>query len=249
MTENWTEAEKDRYFAPGDSAYNDLSSPFDDETRDEYSTQSEFTLFDAPDYALFIRHTRTERGKEYEQKVASMLKAAALGAFKSGNIHDGCAIVHYGPSFAKKCGDLTDVSQGAAKAIDLLTTPDNPWVMFAAISVPFIMQLFRNHEQEARIVKKTWREERAERKRMKAEGLTSPREKNGKPFTVRLPFGRSFTVHVHIPTPRVILRVFYAQTKNPADLTTQVLSDTRLIKALEKEGIQFIKKRNPSDAG
>ena len=244
MTENWTEAEKEAYFAPGEADANDMP-PHDDQSRDDYSSQPEFTLFDAPDYALFIRHHRTDRGKEYEQKVASMLKATALASFRNGNVVDGCAVLHYGPAFAKKCGDLTDVSPGAAQAIDLLAVPDNPWVGFGLIAIPFMLQLFRNHQQQAQIVGQTFRERRAERKRAKAEGLTSSRQKRGRPVTLRFPFGRKLTFHIALPAPAFMANIMYAQTREPRDLARQVLSDERLVKALAKEGIQFTRKSEP----
>jgi len=244
MTDQWTEAEKDAYFAPGmdDSSESQPNPPIDDDTQSEYTA-----LFDAPDYALFIKHEQTPRGKEYEQKVASLLKAAALGGFKTGNVADACTILHYGPAFAKRCGDLTDISNGAAKAIDIITAPDNPWALFAITAIPFALQFFRNHEAEARIVKKTWREARAERKRAKAAGETPPK-REGRPVTIRLPFGRKLTVRVKLPTPAVFIKVFQAQTHEPRDLTNHVLSDPKLQKALAKQGIVFVMKRNPNSS-
>lgn len=250
MSETWTDAERDSYFAPEDGDYEEVSPPVtDDNYEEEYVTEddSDYSILDAPDYALFIKHKRTERGQEYEKRVASMLKAMALTAFRNGQMADGCAILHYGPSFAKKAGDLTDISPATAKAIDLLTTPDNPWVGFAAVGVPLLLQFFRNHEAEATTVKKTWREVRAERKRMKAEGLIPPK-REGRPFTLRIGKRSLFTVRVKFPTPKLVFYAFQSQTKHPRVLTDRVLSDPKLVRALEKEGITVIKKRNVPDA-
>lgn len=237
----WTEAERDSFFDPeaDTDAYmsdnDDYATPPPDDDDDESARNYE-SIFEAPDYAMFIKHEQTARGKEYEDKVKSMLKAVALTAFRNGNVVDGATVLHFGSSFAKAAGDLTDTSDNAAKAIDLLTAPDNPWVAFLAIGVPFAMQFFRNHEREAEVIGKTFKQRRQERKRAKAEGLTPPKEKQGTPITV----GRGrfkFTFRLHVPSPGIVLNVFRSQTHDPRQLAHDILSDEKLRKALAKQGI------------
>jgi hypothetical protein len=244
---NMTDTDDDvRYFNPlGDDPseddYHISDGPSeDDHMRDEYTAQS-FSLFDAPDYAQFIRHQQTSRGAEYQKKVESMLKAAALTCFRNGDAVDGATILHYGPSFAHKAGDLTDVSDNARRAIDMLTAPDNPWVMFAIAALPFGMQLFRNHEAEAsaaaKQVKQTRAEKREYKRRVRTGELPPPPPRKVKGITIHGPFGRKFTVRIPVPRPAVLINLLRSQTHEPAELATKVLSDPKLQKALAKQGI------------
>lgn len=232
MTDTWTEADKESYFAPdGFVNDDDYSAPPPND-----NTRSYNTIFDAPDYAAFVKHEQTNTAREYEEKVASMLKALALGAFKNGDIVDGATILHYGKPFAKTAGDLTDVSNGARRAIDLLTAPDNPWVVFVTTALPFAMQMMRNHEQTGSAVAKGWREARKERKRLKQEGRLPPKSE-GTPITIKGPFGRKLTFRIHLPRAAKVWNFFRAQTRDPVDLVTDVMSDEKLRKALAKQGI------------
>ena len=244
VTETWTETDKDRYFDPdGTDEYATDNDNYASPPDDDADTRNYESIFEAPDYAMFVKHDQTARGKEYEEKVKSMLKAVSLTAFRNGNVIDGATVLHYGSSFAKAAGDLTDTSDGAAKAIDILTAPDNPWIAFAAVAIPFGLQFFRNHEREAEVIGKSFRQRRQERKRMKAEGLTPPKEKTGTPITI----GRGrfkFTVRMHVPSPAVVLNVFRSQTHDPRQLAHDILSDEKLRKALAKQGITIKVQRN-----
>lgn len=239
MTDTWTEAEKDAYFNPDGVESESWETPPDDDMPRDYDT-----IFDAPDYATFVKKEQTQRSKEYERKIASMLKMIALHSFSTGNVADGATVLHYGPKFAKSAGDLTDVSDGAARAIDLMTAPDNPWVAFALLAIPFGLQFIRNHESEAEQVRKTWKQARAERKRAKREGLTPPK-RQGVPLTIRGPFGKKLTFRLPVPRPSVIAGVFRHQTHDPGDLAAYVLSDEKLVRALQKQGIRVTVRREP----
>lgn len=247
MTDTWTENERDAYFDPDADtdafASENDNYAFGPDDNDEGDQRNYESLFEAPDYATFVKHDQTARGKEYEEKVKSMLKAVSLAAFRNGNVVDGATILHFGSSFAKAAGDLTDTSDGAAKAIDLLTAPDNPWVAFLMVGAPFALQFFRNHEREAEVIGKTWKQRRQERKRMKTEGLTPPPKEKGTPVTI----GRGrfkFTVHMRMPSPTAVLNVFRAQTHDPRQLAHDILSDEKLRKALAKQGITIKVQRN-----
>jgi hypothetical protein len=245
VTDTWTEADADKFFVPdGADAYDTDDDGYSGTPPDDDDQRNYESIFEAPDYAMFIKHVQTPRGKEYEDKVKSMLKAVALTAFRNGAVVDGATVLHYGTTFAKAAGDLTDTSDGVAKAIDILTAPDNPWFAFAAVAIPFGMQFFRNHEREAEGISKTFRQRRQERKRMKAEGLTPPKaEKTGTPITI----GRGrfkFTVRLHMPSPAVVLNVFRSQTHDPKQLAHDILSDEKLRKALAKQGIVIKVQRN-----
>lgn len=252
MTDTWTETDRDNYFDPGtgeESADDNYASPPPPLDSPEYvaSDADKFTLFDAPDYVMLLKHARTARGREYGQKVASIMKMGALGALHSGNLVDGCTILEYGPKFAEKCGDLTDVSDNAARAIDMLTAPDNPWIAFAIIGTPFMLQLLRNHEAQAieasGIMRKTWRQRRAE-KRQRKNGELPQVERKGKPLTVRLPFGRSITLYVPWPGAHTFHRIVRMGTNEPTAVVEKVLSSEKLVKHLEKEGIVIMRKRD-----
>lgn len=240
MTDTWTEAEAEAYFRPDDDKYESDYPEGEPHTDTNYEA-----VFGAPDYASWVKVERTSRAREYEQKLNSILKMATLGALRNGNLADGATLIHHGPNFTRTLGDVTDVSDSAAKFIDVLTAPDSPWVFFFMAAIPFGMQLLRNHEREAKQVSKTWKQARAERKRAKKEGLTAP--PTGTPITVKGPFGRKFTFRVHFPRPSAFLGMFRAQTQEPASLTRDVFSDEKLRRALAKHDIQIIIRQDANE--
>jgi hypothetical protein len=131
-------------------------------------------------------------------------------------------------------GDLADADERFRKGLDLITTPANPYAMAAMVSIPFIAQLFRNHETELKEVPQTFRARRKYRKE-------HPEEFQTPEISVPV-FGRRFRfgLHVKIRNP---IKMFTAgvrsQTKEPNELIVRVFSDSRLRSALERQGIRI----------
>jgi hypothetical protein len=214
--------------------------PEDDYVEDEPSAVFDYgAIFDAPDFSSIVRGRRSAHAKQYESKVKSVLKSGTMGSLRSGNFADAATILHYGPGFAAAAGDLAAANERAAKAIDLITSPESPYVAFVLVSLPFFAQLFRNHEDtlkqipEARRVAKRRRREEKEA----ANGTATP----GKNVTMSLPFGRKVNFRVGFkfrPLARIKV-LFRVPTHDPAELTERVFSDPRLIEALRKQGVNI----------
>ncbi len=119
-------------------------------------------ILDAPEIGAFLKKTETARAKEYRGKVSSLLSTVMQARLGSPDgLPDVSAILQRGPATALRAGALADENESFRKAIDLITAPDNPAVMFALAAIPLVMQVFRNHEGQlqdaraSRAVKKT----------------------------------------------------------------------------------------------
>jgi len=186
-------------------------------------------ILDAPDYTSLIKPASTQRAKEYEQKVNSVLKEVLRYRLTPSGLPDAAAILTYGPSFAQRAGQLADHDPNAAKVLDMLTAPDSPWVMFVVAAIPFIGQVFRNHEAQIKAIPANARKTRAERK---AERSAQPRAEfriPGTKRTVKVPF------RIRLP-----LGVFRASTMEPVVLANHVFGNAEVRKHLTKAyGVKF----------
>jgi hypothetical protein len=196
-------------------------------------------IFNAPDYASFLKVRRTSVSREYEARTNSVLKSLMLGSLNAGNFPDAAAIIHYGPQFAKATGGLADSNDYARKAIDILTSPSSPVALFALAAVPMFTQLMRNHEAQLAEVPATFRERRRMRKAARLSGATIPK---GEPrFTIKIG-KRAIPIYLrmHVKGLSVLLSGFRAQTQPPDNLASRVFSDPELISVLEKQGIRLV---------
>jgi hypothetical protein len=196
-------------------------------------------IFNAPDYASFLKTRQTAVSREYTARTNSVLKALLISSLSAGDFADAAAIIHYGPQFAKATGGLADASDMARKAIDIFTSPSNPVALFALAAIPLVGQVFRNHEQQLAEVPATVRERRRERKAAKAAGIRPPQ---GAPrFTIKLG-KRSIPIYfrMRIKGLSVLLSGFRSQTQEPASLASRVFSDPDVISSLEKQGIRLV---------
>lgn len=221
----------------GDENTGDPGEFIPDDSTDDTTGGTYSSIFDAQDYALFIKKDQTKKSKDAEAKVKSVIKAGVLTSFKLNDPIDAATLLKYGSGFAKACGDLTDVSDGAQKAIDMLTVPDSPWIAFLAIGIPMTLQLLRNHEEAGTQVAQGFWAARKARKAAKKEGTQPPRKKLGHPVTINGPFGRKFTVHIPVPTPAIIGKILRAQTEDPYVMAKKVLTDEKLQKELRRQKI------------
>jgi hypothetical protein len=209
---------------------------FPDDATEE-NTPDYSGLFGVPDYASFVKHKSSAQAQDDALKVKSMLKSALKMALNNGDVPDAAAILKHGEGFAEACGDLSDVSPIAHKAISILTAPDNPYFTFTLMAIGFGSQLLRNHQPEVETAKRTWRERRALKKQMKANGeYVKP---DGKPpVRIKLPFGRSISVRFRITVPVItpLIKGISSSTVPPHILVNEVFNDDKLQAALKKNG-------------
>ena len=197
-------------------------------------TPPEHIILDAPDYSTFVKITRTTRSREYERKINSVLKTGFFVALQNGQLPDAATILDKGPSFSLAAGNLADHDERAARIVDMLTAPDNPYVVFAITAIGLVGQLARNHEDVLQNVPQAVRQSRRERKARKAAGTD-----NGHRVQIHLPFGRtvSLALRFRFRSLRNVTKLFRLQTQDPIAIVTRVFSDEKLRKALEKQGI------------
>jgi hypothetical protein len=234
---------------PGPSADVNGSGPYidDDEREDDdsYGEDEEerelkdfSKLFDAPSYSEFIKTKPNSRAQTYEKRVASMMKAGLVMSLNNHQWPDAATFLKHGPGFAKAAGNLAAEDARAAAIVDMLTAPESPYVMFALVAMPFVGQLFRNHQQEAEKAATTWRERRADRKAAKREGVKPNR--SSRVITVRL-FRREIKIPIRftvkLPSLKAIFAPFLAPTQYPDEITAEVFNDVSVLKALHKMGI------------
>jgi hypothetical protein len=232
-------------FTPNDDYdkvdYKDVPDPAGDDDADWIPGQ---TLLEAPDYGSMVRGKRTAKGKRYEAKTQSMLKASALGALKHGDLPDAAAIFKYGPAIARGAGDLASENERVAKTVDLLCAPDSPVVGLTIAGLALATQLYRNNQQNIEKVKEKRRLTRTERKQLRDSGQLPPREKPFKSIKVNGPFRLKFS----IPLPTKIGNIgklLTAGTKNPRSLCEEVFEDQDLLKALEGYGFKIVPQEAP----
>jgi hypothetical protein len=199
------------------------------------AAQDYSALFDSPDFTALVRPAQTAKAKEYSGMVKSMLKAGVVGAINIGDFPDAAAFLHYGPAFADASGQLADADARAAKAIEILTAPGNPYVMFVVTALPLLSQLFRNHEDVLTDLPNTVKNAR---KRKLAMATAKKAEKPR--FTIRV-LGREFPIRFRGPKIGKVFSVLKAQTRDPGHLTAEVFTDPRVIRALQKQGIVLVR--------
>jgi hypothetical protein len=199
------------------------------------------TIFTAPDYASLINARQSNKAREYTKRVNSVLKALTVSSVNAGDLPDAAALLHHGPPFAHAAGQLADENKWAASAIDMVTTPSSPVVMFTLTGIALVSQVLRNHEAQIKEIPNARKRAKAEKKARATTAKVSPPR-----FTVKA-FGRQWPVRF---TSRVklskLLSGFRAQTVEPDALTFRVFSDQRLLAALEKQGIRLVKRDAPT---
>lgn len=206
-----------------------------------------FEILDAPDFNELVRGKQTQKSKAYEQRVNSMLKHVALGATRAGNLPDAAVAFKYGPKLARAAGDMTDDNAWAAKAIDMMSAPDNPTFIFGLLAVSAVAQLFRNHEtdiQQIQQIRKLTRAERKQAKRMNAETA-----KPGKRIEIKLPLGKKISLAVNLEPVKFIKflpKAIVANTKTGGAVANEVFGNPDLQKALRQYGL-YVTVKEPEE--
>jgi hypothetical protein len=191
-------------------------------------------IINAPPFETIVKTTQTATAKEYSSKVRSMLRSGVVGAINVNDFPDAAAILVYGPGFADAAGQLASADKRAERALDILTSPNSPWLTFALTSVALGAQLFRNHETQFQEIPSNWRNRKLRRKAMaEAKQAEAPR------FTIRM-FGREWPIRFRSRIkPGKLLAPFRAQTQDPEALTINVFTDPKVIQQLAKMGVRI----------
>lgn len=189
-------------------------------------------ILDAPEIGAFLKREETARAKEYRGKVNSLLNAALqLRLADPNGLPDVSAILQRGPATALRAGALADDNDGFRKALDIITAPDNPAVMFAFAVIPLVTQLLRNHEDGV----KDLREKRATRRNMTGAERKAAREtaKANRPRVEFKLFGRTW----RLPLRKFRLNLggmLHVNTVAPEYLVSEVIGDPKVRAELSK---------------
>lgn len=218
-----TDEEEQDFFDPGHSANGDAPN----------------VILTAPDYSTFVKISQSRVAKEYEQRVQSLFKAGFFGALRNNNMRDAALYIHFGPNVASTAGALAEKDERVARAIDMITAPDNPYVAFAMAAIGFAAQFARNHEEELRQIPTAVKMSRAERRAQKKAARENGEQPTPNRLQIKLPFGRTLKIGIQLKFRgfRKLAALWHFQTHNPDELVQQVFSDEKLIKALAKENI------------
>lgn len=216
--------------SPPDEPSVNGESPHEEETYDWRA------IWEAPDYAQLISARQSRKAKEYTSKANSVAKALALASINAGDFPDAAAILHHGPPFTHAVGQWADSNDRVAQAVDIITSPSSPVLMFTVTGIALVAQIFRNHEPQLREIPNA-------RKRAKAEKLARKNTAKLDPprFTVKA-FGRQWPIRFRSRFQvSKLFSGFRAQTQEPAQLTMRVFSDEKLVNALEKQGYKLVR--------
>lgn len=144
-----------------------MTAAFDfDQLRPESEGTNEFTDFmtpeigdpdfiaespDIPDASLAEDKPQTARSKRYQKKANVPFRIAFKRLMQhQETIPDAATVMLYAPKLTRAVGDLADEDERFRKALDMLTeTVENPYTAVLAATVPFALQILRNHEPDA----------------------------------------------------------------------------------------------------
>lgn len=103
---------------------------------------------DVPANPIAATKKRSKRAEEYEGKTTGLLNMAMQMCLQNENTHaDAAALIHHGPAFASKLGDLADTDERVRKGLDLITSgSENPYIALTMATLPLAAQILRNHE-------------------------------------------------------------------------------------------------------
>lgn len=182
-------------------------------------------ILDAPDYISLLKGKPTAQAQEYQTRVNSVLKEVLkyrLGSGTPSSLADVSALLAYGPDFAERAGALADHDERARKALDILTAPDNPWIMFAFAAIPLIGQFLRNHDEQIKAIPGAVKKTRAERKA----------ERANRPKPVIHLGKRVITLPIRV---RIRFALFRPNSVEPQALINHVMASEKVRKALKEQ--------------
>jgi len=207
--------------------------PIGDEPQSENTgewTGPDLSFLDSPDFADFMRRPKTATARDYEKRTASALKTVMMGLLQNpSSVPDAANIIYHGTNISAAAGMLADADKRAARFLDIITTPENPYILFAIAAIPFVSQFIRNHEGTIEAAPARFRQ----RRKLKKEGKlpSSPAATITLPFIkkkIRVPFRLHFR-----------LSMFRSQSMPPEEITQRVFSDDKVRRELRKMGVRI----------
>lgn len=206
--------------------------PFDENGGRHRKREPSLNFVEA-DIGDFLKRPKTAVAREYEGKAAAALNSALrFTAAKPSTLPDAAAIIAYGDGLAAATGELAEHNAKTRRAIDLILTPESPYLAFLIAALPLTAQLFRNHETTLQSVPTQFgKENRARRKAIRA-----ARRQASPGVTLKIPLLRK---QIRIPFAlKVNLGFLRAGTLDPDALSAAVFSNEQVTKALRKRGIE-----------
>lgn len=183
------------------------------------------------DIGEFIKRPKTAIAREYEKKTQSALNTVMRFCAQNPKlVPDAAAIIAYGDDFAAAVGEVSEINKRTRQMIDIVLSPESPWLALAIAGIPLMTQLLRNHEAGVSSVGEAIknRPSKDERKVARAQAKADrPRAK----FKL---FKREITISLPV---RVKLGFLMSQTVEPEALSKAVFSNEQVVKALKKRGI------------
>jgi hypothetical protein len=183
------------------------------------------------DIGEFIKRPRTAVAREYEHKTQAALNTIMRFCAQNKNtVPDAATIIAYGDDFAAAVGDVAGISPQVRKGIDIILSPESPWLALAIAGIPMATQMIRNHQESIQQAQANFksRPDRATRKAQKAEVKANrPR--------VHFKLGkREFSISMPV---KIKLGFMMAQTVESDKLSDAVFHNEQVVKALRKRGI------------
>jgi hypothetical protein len=183
------------------------------------------------DIGEFIKRPKTAVAREYEKKTQSALNTVMRFCAQNPKlVPDAAAIIAYGDDFAAAVGEVSEINKRTRQMIDIVLSPESPWLALAIAGIPLMTQLLRNHETNVSSIGEAVknRPSKDERKAARAEAKASrPKAK------IKL-FKREITISLPV---RVKFGFLMSQTVEPDALAKAVFSNEQVVKALKKRGI------------
>jgi len=196
-------------------------------------------IFGAADYTTLIKPKSTPTSRAARDKTYSVLKSFLIATINAGDMPDAATILHHGPQFGVAVGQLAEADKRAARAVDWLTQPSNPYVLFLLTTMGFGAQLYRNHEDSIKQLPAKIKTDREQRKMMRRTAKNDPPR-----FTMRI-LGRNIPIRWNVKfRPGALFKGFRGQTHDPRDLVNHVFNDQKLLDALAAQGLIVVKREH-----
>lgn len=186
-----------------------------------------------PDSGFIDKTYRPPLARSYEKKIRKILNGVMrLTVQKESTLADGAALIMYAPQVAEKTGDLAAADKRVRRGIDWITEgTENPYLAFAFATMPLVMQLYRNHQDQLApsAIVQTVKSARAEAK-----------DRPGRTF--RIPFTkRTITIRFRFQGVENL-------TDEPAKLVAYVFDNPNIQEALAKAEIKTAYNGHPPTA-
>jgi hypothetical protein len=193
------------------------------------------------DAADFIKRPVTQKAREYTKKTQAALNTymqACLQDVKT--LPDAAAIIAHGQNFAMATGTLADADEKAAKMIDIIMSPENPYFAFAIAGIPLVAQLFRNHQAQVEDVVQS-RRGRTKMTKEERKAYREAKQANTPKLDIVIPILKK---HISVRVPVKQFGTFgknfmTSRSVDPQSLTSAVFNNEDVIKALHKRGLKI----------